>query len=271
MEAVADVIKFKIPLGKIIESDDPTVCGGFGPYPRKVIDMAREILTNFEYEVFAPESYGEKIAYFADVENEDGGNIISQAMSYYSKIIEVPIVDKKAETQRITNFLILIHSDPEIFLKNDIYKNLIFHTSYGFLTEKNADVEAQKDIDALNEGKALSVYSNFRDPIFRRYIFRASPKHKGGMYEYFLVASLEFLYRGFINFKDGVTHEATLKSLIADFKKMGEPVFLGWGDYAAMHKYILKHDRIPPLEEAMLRMAYGHDVCVIVGDEKAMS
>ena len=60
-EVEADELKLTVPLGRIIESDVPSVCGGFGPYPRDIVDMAREILTNFEYQIFTPEAYGDEL------------------------------------------------------------------------------------------------------------------------------------------------------------------------------------------------------------------
>ena len=107
-EVGADELKLTVPLGKIIESDVPSVCGGFGPYPRDIVDMAREILTNFEYEIFTPEAYGDELIYFATGVNENGLNKIDLSMKYLAKIAGIPVANKEDRLGRLFNSLCYI-------------------------------------------------------------------------------------------------------------------------------------------------------------------
>ena len=270
MEAVAEELKFTVPLGKIIESDDPAVCGAYGPYPRDVVDMAREILTNFEYEIFTPEAYGDELIYFATGVNEDGLTKIDMAMNYLANIAGMPVAKKEDRPNApYTHFLIFLNPDQSKFSENEALRKYVLGIpKKSDLNKKSVQKKIADDLELINNGGAVMVHSNYINPVRRRYLYRTNPLSSKLLLKNFLAASMMFSYDGMLFFSDAKS--ARLEFLNFSKSINSPTLFKGEEDIERMSTYILKYDRLPPLEESLLRMAYGHDVCVIIGDEKAI-
>ena len=271
-EVEADELKLTVPLGRIIESDVPSVCGGFGPYPRDIVDMAREILTNFEYQIFTPEAYGDELIYFATGVNENGLNKIDLSMKYLAKIAGIPVANKEDRLgDYLIHFVILLHPDHSIYFEDERFRRLIISTVSAY-KEKQNDNLIQKDIALINSGYSLVSHVTYSDPTYRRYLFRTNPDaNERERVKYFIAASMDFLFKGLLNFTNAKALHDYLDSIRKN-KNSNVPTFYEAGyRFQKMEQYLLKHDRIPPFEESLLRMAYGHDVCVITRDEKALS